>query len=94
MQVLTGIAALGRTADVDALIKATNVLNAIIQPLKQVSQRFDTELIVDRVMQSYGLNPEDWMLDEKAMAEQAAAAEQAIASADPLQNQQAIQGVI
>lgn len=94
MQVLTGIAALGRTADVDALIKATNVLNAIIQPLKQVSQRFDTELIVDRVMQSYGLNPEDWMLDEKAMAEQAAAAQQAVAAADPLQNQQAIQGVI
>jgi hypothetical protein len=94
MQVLTGIAALGRTADVDALIKATNVLNAIVQPLKQVSARFDTELIVDRVMQSYGLNPEDWMLSEQAMQEQQQANQQAAAMVDPLQNQQAIQGVI
>lgn len=93
MQVLTGLAALGRTADVQSLIQAANVIVAVVPALKQVSQRFDTELIIDKILQSHGLNPNDWMLDEQALAAEQEANQMAAQQLDPLAQQQALQGV-
>lgn len=93
LDILTGLTALSRAADVNALIEATNVLNAIVPALKTISQRFDVEKIIDMVLVSKGLDPTDYMLSEQALAEQQSANQAAMSALDPLAQQQAIQGI-
>lgn len=94
LEILTGLSALGRTAEINGLIQATQVLAAIVPALKQVSARFDTELIVDRVLQAHGVSPKDYMLTPEALQKQTNANQQAMQQLDPLNTTQAIQGVM
>lgn len=93
LTVLTGLAALGRSADVQSLIQAANVIITLVPGLKQVSARFDAELIIDKILQSYGLSPDDWMLSAQDLQKEQAANQQAAAQLDPLAQQQALQGI-
>ncbi len=93
MEVLTGLAALGRSAEINALIECANILNAIIPALKSVSQRFDTEGIVDAVLQSKGINPKDYMLSASELEKEQVANQMGAAQLDPLAQQQTIQGL-
>ena len=93
LEILTGLTALGRGAQINALVRVANVLNAVLPVLKGASQRFDTERIVDAVMQSEGLNPKDWMLSEKDLAKEQAANQAGAAQLDPLSQQQTLQGI-
>jgi len=73
LSVLTGVAALGRTADVDKLLQAAQILGVVMPALTQSSKRFDPERIVEKVMLGVGLNPEDYSYTEEELAQQAAA---------------------
>lgn len=101
LKVLTGLAALGRAAEVNNLTQAVQILAAIVPAMKQISQRFDTEAVVDRVMESFGLNTEDYMLTPEALQKQLQASQDAMSQLDPaaaagnpMDTSQALQGAL
>lgn len=80
LSVLTGVAALGRTADVDKLVNASQILGVVMPVLTQSSGRFDPDRIIDKVLLGVGLNPDDYCYTEeelKAKQEQQAKQQQA-----------------
>ena len=89
LEVLTGVTALGRAADVTKLLQAVQELAAIIPVLKQVSPRFDTERIVDQVLQAKGLTLDDLMLTEQQLQEQQQQMDAQAQMQDPLAGVQA-----
>jgi len=86
-EIVTGIPALTQAAETQNLVRATEELSVIVPALAELSQRFDTEKIVELVMHNNSVNlasisktPEQMQADAEAMqAEQEAAldAEQA-----------------
>lgn len=94
LEVVTGVNALGRATEVQQLFMAVQELAAIVPALKTISARFDTERIVDMVLQSHGVNLTDVMLSKQALEQQQAATSQALQQADPLAQVQATQEVI
>ena len=78
LNILTGTSALGRATEIQSLVEATQICQAVIPILSQLSQRFDTETTIDRIFSSFGLNISDWVftaeeLRQKEMAANAAA---------------------
>jgi hypothetical protein len=101
LKVLTGLAALGRAAEVNNLTQAVQILAAIVPAMKQISARFDTEAVVDRVMESFGLNTKDYFLTPEALQKQTDANQAAMSQLDPatqagnpMDTSQALQGAI
>lgn len=56
LDITAGVPALGRSADVQNLIQATQIVAAVIPALQQISQRPDPERILDTVMRSLNVD--------------------------------------
>lgn len=78
LSVLTGVAALGRTADIDKLVQASQILAVVMPVLTQSSKRFDPERIIEKVLLGVGLNPDDYSYTEEELAKQAATPQQPV----------------
>lgn len=94
LEVVTGVNALGRAAEIQQLYLAIQELAAIIPAMQQITPRFDTEKVIDAVLQSHGLVLEDIMLSEEELKARQEQAQQAVRAADPLASVQATQQVI
>ena len=81
LDVITGLPALGRSTVVTQLLQAIQELSLIIPAMKQLSPRFDTEAVIDTVLQARGVNLDDTMFS----------AEELQAQQDEMQAQQAQQ---
>lgn len=96
IEMQTGTAALGRSADISALLKATQEISVIVPALAQASKRFDVETIIDRILRSNGINVDDYTFTEEELR-QLQEQEQAMMPQDPtamMQGAEAIQGVM
>lgn len=94
LEVVTGVNALGRAAEIQQLYLAIQELAAIIPAMQQITPRFDTEKVIDTVLQSHGLVLEDIMLSEEELKARQEQVLQAAQAADPLASVQATQQVI
>jgi len=96
--ILVGLAALGRSAELNLLTQASQVVSAIVPALKATSQRFDAERIIDTVFQSYGLNIADYTYTIEELKQQQkdnqAAMMQQQQQLNPIDAVSAVQGVI
>lgn len=75
LSVLTGVAALGRSSDVNKLLQIAQILSTVLPVLTQGSQRIDPERVIQKVFEGFGLNLTDYSRTEeelKAMQAQAA----------------------
>ena len=71
LDVLTGVAALGRSNNVTNLLAATNDISIVAQVLPQVSKRFDMERIIDMILVSRGIKLSDVMKTEEQLQQEA-----------------------
>lgn len=94
LEVVTGVNALGRAAEIQQLYLAIQELAAIIPAMQQITPRFNTEKVIDAVLQSHGLVLEDIMLSEEELKAHQEQAQQAMQASDPLASVQATQQVI
>lgn len=100
LDVITGLPALGRSTVVTQVLQAIQELAAIVPTMQQLSQRFDTERVIDLILQARGVNLEDIMLSPEALEakqqaqQQAAQQEQAAALGDPSAMVDSIGGII
>lgn len=99
--ILTGTAALGRGNDTERLLTSIQVLGVIIPAMGQLSKRFNTEAVIDKILTNNGVNLEEIMKsDEELEAEAQAAQEQMQAmqqmaqQASPLDAAQAAGGMM
>lgn len=67
LSVLTGVAALGRSADVNKLLQVAQVLATVIPVFTQSSQRLDPERVISKVFEGFGLNLEDYTHTEEEL---------------------------
>lgn len=78
LDVVTGLPALGRSTVVTQILQAIQELSVIVPAMGQLSPRFDTERVVDLVLQARGVNLKDVMMTPeqlKAKQEQQQAAQ-------------------
>lgn len=81
LSVLTGVAALGRSADVTKLIQISQALSVILPVFSQASKRMDVDRTINKVFEGFGLNVEDYSkTKEELQAQQVAAQQQAAAA--------------
>lgn len=92
--ILVGLAALGRSAELNLLTQASQVVSAIVPALKSTSPRFDAERIIDTVFQSYGLNIADYTYTVEELKKQQQDNMAAMQATNPLEAVQAVGGVI
>lgn len=95
--ILVGLAALGRSAELNLLTQASQVVSAIVPALKATSQRFDAERIIDTVFQSYGLNIADYTYTVEELKQQQADNQAAMMQQqqlNPMDAVSAVQGVM
>ena len=90
IEITAGVPALGRSADVENLVQATQVLAAILPALTQSSKRFDPERIIDKVLYSYNITPKDIMRTADELKALNQMNDTTMAQADPLNNVNAI----
>jgi hypothetical protein len=84
LEILTGTAALSRAADTENLLAAVQEMAAIIPILKQLSTRFDEDLIMDNILLSHGVKLDTVMLTpEKLKAKMDVQSQAAQAAAMP-----------
>ncbi|BEQ12895.1 putative head to tail connecting protein [Pseudomonas phage Ep4] len=76
LSVLTGVSALGRSADVTKLLQVAQALSVILPVLTQSSQRMDSERVINRVFEGFGLNVEDYALTKEELQAKLAQAQQ------------------
>lgn len=76
LSVLTGVAALGRSSDVNKLIQIAQALSVILPVLSQASQRMDVDRTINKVFEGFGLDVSDYSKTEQELAAQQAAAQQ------------------
>jgi len=67
LSVLTGVAALGRSADVTKLLQVAQTLAVILPVFTQGTQRIDPELVITKVFEGFGLNITDFARSEEQM---------------------------
>lgn len=95
LSVLTGVAALGRSSDVNKLLQVAQILANVIPVFTQASQRLDPERVISKVFEGFGLNIEDYSHTEEEMqVKQQANAAAASPDAALAQVSEQIQGVI
>lgn len=90
IEITAGVPALGRSADVENLVQAAQVLAAIIPVFTQSSKRFDPERIIDKVLYSYNVTPKDVMRTTQELAALNQMNDTTLNQADPLTNVNAI----
>jgi len=66
LSVLTGVAALSRSADVTALLQAAQALGVIL-PVIQANPRIDPDKVTDMVLQGFGLNTKELYRTEEQL---------------------------
>lgn len=93
-EVLVGLAALGRSAELNMLTQAAQVVSAIVPALKQTSARFDENRLIDTIFTSYGLNIADYTYTAEELQQQQAENQAAMQQVNPLDQVNAIQGVV
>lgn len=74
LSVLTGVAALGRSADITKLLQAAQALSVILPVMTQATKRINPDLVITKVFEGFGLNIEDYSRTEdelNALLEQA-----------------------
>lgn len=82
LNILTGLIALSRSSDNQALLVAANQVAAIVPVFAQISKKYDLDKLVDGILLSNGIDPasikksEDQLQAEAAQEEQAAMAQQ------------------
>lgn len=76
LNVVTGVPALGRNADIQTLLSATQEAAAIVPALAQLDDRIDSHKVFDLVMSRSNLDIQSLFLDEEALAAKRAAQEQ------------------
>ena len=101
--ITTGIPAMTRSQDTENLMMAAQEAAAIVPALQQISNRFDTDKVVEKIFQGNSVNleeisksPEQLAEDARAQQEQAQAVGQATdaaAAGGITEVQQAIQGI-
>lgn len=74
LSVLTGVAALGRSGEVNKLLQVAQALSVILPVTSQASKRLDSDRIINRVFEGFGLNIEDFTFTEEELQQQQAAA--------------------
>ena len=77
LEIQTGTAALGRTSDVERLMRAFEVITVLVPAAQQSSARFNTERIIDLVLTSNNIKLEDVMYTEEELEEKKAQEQQA-----------------
>lgn len=75
LSVLTGVAALGRSADVTKLLQVAQALAVILPVFTQTSQRIDPELVITKVFEGFGLNISDFARSEEQLQQMLAEAQ-------------------
>lgn len=69
LNVLTGVAALGRTADVDKLVSVAQILSVVLPVFSQTA-RVDPQRVLESVFLGVGLNPTDYFFTEEELQAQ------------------------
>ena len=90
LDITAGVPALGRSADVQNLIQATQIVAAVIPALQGISQRPDPERILDTVLRSFNVDTQPLFRTEEELKALQEANAQAVAQANSLSNVQAI----
>lgn len=72
LSVLTGVAALGRSGEVNKLLQVAQALSVILPVITQASKRLDPDRVIDRVFEGFGLNIDDFVFTEAELKQQAA----------------------
>ena len=67
LSVLTGVAALGRSADVTKLLQAAQALAVIMPVLTQATKRVNPELVIQKVFEGFGLNMDEYAYTEEEL---------------------------
>jgi hypothetical protein len=67
IDVLTGVAALGRSSDVQNLLTAIQELAAIIPAMMQISPRFDTDSVINTVLLAHNVPLDSVLLDDEEL---------------------------
>jgi hypothetical protein len=80
LSVLTGVAALGRSSDVNKLLQVSQVIAAVIPVFSQASQRLDPERTISKIFEGFGLNIEDYSRTEEELAALQAQAAQPVSA--------------
>lgn len=94
LNILVGLAALGRSTELNLLTQAAQVVSAIVPALKATSPRFDAERIIDTVFQSYGLNIADYTYTVEELKAQQLTNSMPAQSLNPMDAVGAVQGVL
>jgi len=67
LSVVTGVAALGRSSDVNRLAQAAQVIAVVVPTLTQVSQVYSPEKITRKILEGFGLKSEEYERTEEEM---------------------------
>lgn len=92
--VLVGLAALGRSAELNLLTQAAQVVSAIVPALKATSPRFDPDRVIDTVFSSFGLNIADYTYTAEELKKQQQDNSAAMQTLNPMDAVSAVEGVI
>lgn len=76
LDIMTGTSALGRSADVENIMRAFEILSVLVPASKQISARFDSERITDKVLKSFNVKLEDITYTEEELQQQQAQQQQ------------------
>lgn len=85
VEMLIGTAALGRTSDIERLLNSIQVLSAVVPAAKQISTRFDTEAITDKVLLANNINLTEIMKSEEQLRSERDAAQRQMQSLQQMQ---------
>lgn len=67
LSVLTGVAALGRSADVTKLLQVAQSLAVMLPVFTQATKRIDPEKVITKVFEAFGLNIDDYSRTEEEL---------------------------
>lgn len=67
LSVLTGVAALGRSADVTKLLQVAQSLAVMLPVFTQSTKRIDPEKVITKVFEAFGLNIDDYARTEEEL---------------------------
>lgn len=88
LDIMAGIPALGRQAEVQNLAAAAQDAGAIIPTLSQIDPRIDKQRIMDVILSGQSVDPSTVMFDEDQLAKQAIAAKQQAQGESQINNAQ------
>lgn len=95
LSVVTGVAALGRSSDVNRLAQAAQIIAVVVPTFAQVSQAYSPEKITRKILEGFGLKSEDFERSQEELQQlQQQAAQPVDASTGALAVQAQQSGVV